>query len=270
MRLPSRRFMFPPQFFHRVLFGLGTLLLGVSAARASSVSAPYSQNFDGYTPGNVTTDFTESSTTSWTVVNQGVGDNAFQVSFTGAPANRTASVDIVALSGQDHFASTEFTIGAIPGSANPANIALVAASASDLSGGSNYRLIYTVTSGTLSIQEGTTTIGAAVVPLFGVSLTATYTMSLQVAYVGGAAQLSGTMTSSEDPDVATISRTDTSVLQTGAFFGYRVAWAATGTPSETYTVQFDNFSVGAVPEPSVAVFLLGGLGVLGLRRRRRA
>jgi hypothetical protein len=52
---------------------------------------------------------------------------------------------------------------------------------------------------------------------------------------------------------------------TGEYFGYRTAINASGS-SAAETINYDNFSV--IPEPSTALALLSGIGILGLRRRR--
>jgi hypothetical protein len=123
-------------------------------------------------------------------------------------------------------------------------------------------------------NNGNITIGTQSGANLAIDLTDTYTLSLAGNY-DGSGDLTLLFTATDDTTSATASLSETvsasimSSYYSGNNFGImdRLDASGTGSPVQSEQVLQDNFSLTAVPEPSVGCLLLAGLGALRVARR---
>lgn len=254
---------------------------GVFALLTASASA--ASYFNDFNTNDAINQFTTESTDSqWSVVG---GVYANRYANAGATStNSSASVSINGVAGNNFAVSTQFSVASLTGpTANNNNFLGMAilSNTGDFSG--NYYLfdfsyIGTGTSSEGSIRAlriGTGALTGTAGFYDGNATDATLAIDLQTIYTlritgtynaqGHLTLTTGLFNAAGDTQLGTSGTlVDTSPL-TGTNFGYRNrTGGGTGT---TNNVDFDNFSVEAVPEPSALA--LAGLSALGLLRRRR-
>lgn len=251
------------------------LLMTVSASAAS-----YFNNFDSSDAINRFT--TETTDGQWSVVG-GVYQNRYANTLEGS-TNSSASVSIAGVAGNNFTVSTQFSVSSLTGPTSNNNNYLgmaILSNTSDFSG--NYYLFdfsYVLPGANQegairALRIGTGSINGTPGSYDGNIADTSLAISLQTIYtlrVTGTYNAQGhlTLTSSlfnaaGDTQLGTSGTlVDTNPL-TGTNFGYRNRTG--GGIGTTNNIDFDNFSVEAVPEPSALAF--AGLSALGLLRRRR-
>jgi len=246
------------------------LSLGFSTAPlgAATVLSPYFQDFEGYTVGESTTDFAESSN-AWSVAANPGGGKAMLGSISSS-GNSSASVSVAGASGKDFTVSSTLQLSSIdPTGATSLNVGLAAAGSSATFGSTDYRVQLDFGGGETgqvsfrragSDQALTTSSGGA----FTISTARVYTLTLSGVYSSPTSALITLSVTDDLNNTFTGTYQDNAALS-GTNFGYRIA--KNGSTS-AIAVLADNFNLTVVPEPSRALLLLGGLSTLFLRRRR--
>ncbi|HYE20830.1 MAG TPA: PEP-CTERM sorting domain-containing protein [Tepidisphaeraceae bacterium] len=285
------------QVRRRSTWAIPTALIAL-AGSAGAATVPFNENFDAATPGTtLPSPFVETNgagNANYSVVAGPTAGQEMQALMsattaasgtTGVPSNASAAVPFPGLPGTDFTVSTDFRIESFQsgGSGSTVNFGLAAlGSVQNFSAGTNYRLLYTTTAtggvGKLTLSEfgggtgltGTLTSTGTLTPANGLAGTFTLTGT----YVGGSLTLTGTLSSPSLTNPLTVTGTDTSVLA-GDYFGVRTALNAqlgssqAGPLTTSQDIRYDNFAVGAVPEPgTLAVLGLGATALLARRRRR--
>lgn len=250
-----------PFYFIPLLAAAGSL------CHAATVSLPFTDEF-----GGATTDFTPVSnavvTGSW-ALSAGKYQNTNAAGVTAASLVQATNF----VPGQNFQLVSTFTITDLASSFS-VGFAALANSANLQTTGVSYYLADIATDGTLRIGSFNATTFTNTAPFFagaaGIgALTASdvVTMTLDGTYSGSSLVL--TLSASKNGGAVASASTGTiNSPFSGNFFGLRNRDGATAGSGDTMVVQFENFSMTQVPEPSV--LLIGGLGAiaLGLRRKR--
>jgi hypothetical protein len=246
------------------LLVLAHLALPVQGAVVSPV---YTQDFEGYSHNQTTTDFSENNDGAFIVMDDVGGDLAFRGRILGS-INAAAWVSVPGSESQNFTIATVarvseadrnnlmFSLGLGVNTTNVTSISNWA-----------YRVNVTPLTGLVSLTRNnfgtvalTTVSGnpimtAGVGTIYTLTMTGTYTtptsVTINVTVNDGTNTFQGTYT-------------DNSAM-TGNAFGYRLDRPGDGVIG----VYFDNFSLQTVPEPSTSVFgVLAGAALLSLRRRK--
>ncbi len=273
------------------------LFLALSAATASAALAPYSENFNDDPVGTAPPSelAPESGTFSETYRGNAdaTGDGSFfVVANAGGRGYRNASgisagsditrnfsstLSFSNLASSSFSISTEFSISSLTSSGDTKVTFGLGAfgSLGHFASGGRYELRYTVDPfasdtealGSLRLEEigGDGQVNATSVANVPVQLSTTYTMTLIGNYAAGTMNFSGTLT--RLGATASVAAVDTTPLA-GTNFGYLLNDSIIGAGTAGQDVTFDNFAVANVPEPGSAMLLLGGIALLGARRRR--
>lgn len=275
--------------------------IALAASNAVAAVAPYSDNFNGYTPGTVITPYTETLAGLAPAAGTSARDFEFvQVapadvdlrgfatstipagSSTTATNSGTAGIAVSGIAGNNFVVSSDVTLNSFSGSGTSTiNFALGVLASNVNLGTGGYRITYApfsngaANSQKLVISEltgaaGTTSVASgSLVPVIGT----TYTLTVTGDYTTTAGSLILNATLSDGVTSITTRLTDISPSG-GDNFGYRVA-AQAGRPgaatADPFTVgidaSFDNLNVALVPEPTTLAATIGGLALLGRRRR---
>ncbi len=267
------------------------LALCVPAATAA-VSANYTENFDSLPAGdNVPAQWTEPSAgaAASTIIDRG-GNKVYNVTTSStATSSSVGLAQVTNLANPQSFtASVQFSLRAVSSASNTfvTNGMLLF---SDAGASSYYRVIYNTGSGNngrievveigsaagMGAGTGATAVDGATIrstgtlaPVFSTSeLTVLYTLTATVTYTGSTMNFQVSLTNGLGS--VSMAVTDTSP-KTGTYFGLRTATSSGSTGSTTsINVDYDNFDLALVPEPSSALLaILGASGIL-LRGRRR-
>jgi len=231
----------------------------------ASVTIPYTNDFEVGA-----SDFTTDGGT-WTVVDDGSGsNNVYQHSAVGVGnTNNLAAVQTSDLAGDTDFTlSTQFTVTDWVGGSSPSFGLISLATIYTDTTPDSYLLTDVAKDGSLRIgyynTAGAFTTSASQAGT-ALALDTLYTLTLDASYqISGDLDLSFTITGGSLNETLSTTIADANVLS-GDLFGYRVR------QNSTTTVEFDNFSATAVPEPSAYALISGllGLGFIITRRRRR-
>jgi hypothetical protein len=265
----------------------GLLLSSADAASASVITV--TENFNSYATGDTpVTGFTESNTAAYTIVpGPTTGDQRYRASLSSASggANASSGTQIAGVVGNNFSVSTLFNVTSFTANGTSTlNLGFgllgTTANFSDTGAESQYRVLFTIASGTtadvgvVNFQETATnftigtginqqvrgaSIGVATGVDYLLTVDGTYNASGHLTMVATATRL--------DTNASTTSTVTDTTPRAGSFFGYRTALNAAGG-SAAMVVNYDNFSLTAVPEPaSVGVAGIAALGLLGRRRR---
>lgn len=269
-----------------ILVTIGIIAIGESSAFAAVVAIPYINNFESTTIGSAPVDFTNgksSDQTITTTVETGSnGTNVMHAVITNSNSGSTKALSLVGagttFSSEGGFImSSDFNVltgstgnggyrigfSALQRDSNPTN-----------SNGGVWAFLNS--NGTVALQN--TQSGAALSNLTTTSdfgtlvLGATYTASLTGTYVDGNLTLTYTITQTgnvlngTDLNIGKSATASAIILAnqfTGTNFGYALfdgpaAWQG----GQTLTVDLDNFSLSAIPEPSTYVLLLVGFAIM--------
>jgi len=228
-------------------------------ADAAVVSAPFSDNFNDTTVG------------PW-VQNGGTWTHGGSVlNATGTTTGNQVAGATVEVSNVGGASTDGFTVSATLQSddATPTTGFGLLSSNSNLGANSNSYYLIDITDSQLRIGQINISAGGGIGTEFldttstgySFSTSETYTLAVDVTYGVSDITIDATLTSTGG-DNATLSATDATPL-TGQHCGFET-WSSNN-------VDFDDFSITVIPEPSA--FLLAALGLLGLlawgRRRRR-
>jgi len=244
------------------------ILAAASLCQAATVSLPFTDDFNG-----ASTSFTPGATApiggTWSLT----GGKYQSVN----AAQNTSAALIQATNfvpGQNFTLSSTFTVTDLAGTFS-IGFAVLGTGASIQTTGVNYYLADIATDGTLRIGQFTAASFSNAAPFFAgaagigaITATDVVTMTLDGVYTGS----SLVMTLSASKNGGTVASASTGTINaplSGNFFGLRNRNGALNPPgTDSMTVQFENFSMTQVPEPSA--LLLGGLGAIaiGLRRKR--
>lgn len=247
------------------------ILLPVLAAapwcHAAVVSLPFNDDFNG-----PTTSFTPGATApiggAWTITGG-------KYQSTNAPQNTSAALVQATnfVPGQNFTLTSTFTVIDLA-STFSVGFAALGNGANLQTTGVNYYLADIATDGTLRIGQFNATTFVNTSPFFAgaagigaLTNTDVVTMTLSGVYTGS----SLVMTLSASKNGGAVASASTGTINSplsGNFFGLRNRDGATAGNGDDMVVQFENFSMTQVPEPSV--LLIGGLGALamGVRRKR--
>ena len=253
--LPSRR---PAPSVNRLVLPL--VAVGLLTARSAAVELGYSNDFSSST--NPPTGFTEFADAQW-LVSGGV----YQNTLSGFQASSAATVQVTNRAATQNFTlQSTFTPKVTSGSFSFGLAAL--GDVADTRGGvgSNFYLadinhlgflrIGTFFNNVFTQLVGTTS--GMPVPVLDQPLT----LTLSGVYSGSNLVLS--LSATNGTTTGSVSTAALTAAANGQYFGFRNRNNSTSVPD--YSVSVDNFSV--VPEPSAALFVASGLGVLGMLRRR--
>jgi hypothetical protein len=223
-----------------------------AAGTVSAATLPFLEDFND----NVADGWTASS--AWTAQNM-----QYEVGITGAALARVSTVDVTGTAGQPITVSTNYNLSSLDGTA--AITAFGAGSSNtpyyllDFDDTLNLRIFEITAGGNTQLATG------AVVPGESFSLNTTYTLETTYTPSGGGLDISFDLLDAGGV-VASASAFDPTPL-TGDAFGVRVR-TSSSSQNNSVTGFADNFSVTVVPEPTSAAAVLGGMVLLGSRRRR--
>jgi hypothetical protein len=273
-----------------------TLSLSLVALSGFAATPPYAEDFESYLVGNTAVaNFTEVSTSAWTIVSPGIlSTRAYQDDIsavapgTGAAAtNSSAGISFPSLSSSSFTMATSFRIDTftLTGSdvKNTGAISLFARGATDTPASSStdrYQVYYFLdddglgaghTTGRLWLTELNLFNGDSLNELSASTLPVTpgniYQFTLSGTASGGSLILSATLTDTTTSTSITVTDTDASNLLTGSNFGYFNGVYAEDGGSALLNADFDNFSM--LPEPGACILLLLGFGLCCATRRLR-
>lgn len=248
-------------------------------AIAAPITADYFENFNSYATGNTAvTNFTETNTSAYTIVQGSVGDNQYRGTFSSSSggASGSAAVEVTNVVGTSFRVRTNMTLAALTSASGATtNMGLglfgtVADFSNTSSPNSQYRLLYTTfgsNAGKLTLTRGSATTGLtgtlSSASTLAVEVGKLLTLTADISYSGSTLNIAGTLT--DGTNTITINGQDASPL-TGQFFGYRTAINSTGG-AVSESADYDNFEI-TIPEPG-SLGLLVACGVVSLCRRRR-
>jgi hypothetical protein len=222
------------------------LLLPLTAAFLSAGTAPLSETFDD----NLADGFTQAGTSGvYSLQAQSPSGYAYRATLASGTGHTTASSGLVIdnVAGTAFSVTTQLVITSLtaPGSGSiNAGLGLFSSTA-DFSTGSQYRLLYQLSSGNagqlLLLRNGTTI--AQSTALMPPRLNITYTLRAYVSYASGTATIRGQL--SDDANTIAVTATDNAPLP-GLYFGYRTALNPSGGATSV-TINYDNFAVAPTP-----------------------
>lgn len=238
-------------------------LLASCHATYAAVNLPYANDF-----GSSASDFTAGGTGTWSV---GSGRYTNNIP-TDAPSYSVAQVTGLGGATKQSF-SISTVISAASGSSTSVGFAV-------LSSGSNvntstFILADLFNNGTLRFRPfsagsptGTDISLASPVRFLEISTLGAVSLSVTGIY-NSDDSLTLTLSATQGSTTTNHSTTFASgSVPTGEFFGFRNRNNTGSTNVTPYSVSFDSVAINAVPEPSVALFAIGFIGLAGLRRRR--
>lgn len=242
-------------------------LLATAAVASAAVTLPYTNDFS-----SSVADFTTENGT-WTL------DSGFYVNTVGGGGVRSsAALDVTGIGGatpQDFTLSTTFSVtGASLNGAAADSVGFALFGDSVSNADSNYLLVDWATDSRLRIRNlgaNQDTVDSFKTTSFTLTNSTIWTMTADFVYSGSNLVVTLGITdggANTDSLVSTPFNTVTTGLDSSI-----VAFTNREGPgtSGAFTASFDNLSITAVPEPgAVSLFVIGSLGVLTLRRRRRA
>ena len=249
-----------PLYLFPILAAAGSL------CQAATVSLPFTDEFTG-----PTTSFTPGATSpiggAWTITGG-------KYQSTNTPQNTSAALIQATnfVAGQNFTLSSTFTVTDLSSTLS-VGFAALGTGANLQTTGVSYYLADIATDGTLRIGLFNATTFTNTAPFFagaaGIGTLAAsdiVTMTLNGTYTGS----SLVMTLSASKNGGSVASASTGTINTplsGNFFGLRNRNGATAGNGDDMVVQFENFSMTQVPEPSA--LLLGGLSAIGLGLRRK-
>ncbi len=272
------------RWFKRAL--LLTSVAGLSRL-VPAATAPYYDNFDGYSDGSAPSNFVTTingpfpaaQDSYWRISNPSGTDGKYVNVVEGYSASSSAGLAITNLASSDFQLSTTFVLGT-PFTSSPLNqgqAGLAALSTGPDFTNNGYRLSYQVygpgagatgsyNNGRLILYGLTTgfTINApGILPVvFGTS----YTMVLSGAYSAAGLSLTGTLT--DGTQTVSLSASDPSP-RSGTYFGYYDNIGGSTQHSTAMFVTYDDFSL-TIPEPATTTMLIfAGTALIVARRRFR-
>lgn len=240
---------------------------------------PYSNDFS-----LSAADFSPTLSSQWSL-NSGKYQNEILVDLdpnnnTSSSTRQFAGLGGSPSSANDFSLSTVFTVTNSVGDFNSAGYALLANNFDATATGTSFYLADVfVGGGTMMSQLRFAQSGPAptlATTMFNLNKTLTpgipYTLQVQGIYaVNGDLNLKLELTGDGDYDFLELPPIPASNVLEGDYFGYR---DRTGSLTSALTVQYDSFSIAAIPEPSaigfVAASLIGGYALGRYWRRRRA
>lgn len=264
--------------FLAIPFLLGSIQL-------AAATFPYANDFSG--TGANTAFTTETTNAEW-ALNNGAYRNTYSNS---AITPTTASLSVTGAAGNPFTLETQFTVqqtGNFNTNGATLGFGLFASSATFSTTGNSYYLAdfqYANTTTTnvgklriLSLGDATGFTAADSVAddntgtaTLAITTGTTYTLRLEGTYAeGGSLSMTlGLFDAAGTTQIGTFATASDSSPLMGDFFGYR---NRIGLGGGTSIIDFDNYSIAAIPEPSTYA-LLGGIAALGLalaqRRKRR-
>ena len=244
------------------------ILAAAPICHAATVSLPFTDDFNG-----ASTSFTPGATApiggTWSLT-------AGKYQSVNVAQNTSAALIQATnfVPGQNFTLTSTFTVTDIS-SVFSVGFAVLGTGANLQTTGVNYYLADVATDGTLRIGQFTAASFNNAAPFFAgaagigtITATDVVTMTLDGVYTGS--NLVMTLSASKNGGGTVSASTGTIAAPlSGNFFGLRNRNGAPSPPAtDSMTVQFENFSMTQVPEPSA--LLLGGIGAiaLGLRRKR--
>jgi hypothetical protein len=235
-----------------------------------AVTVPFLEDFS-----DSTTDFTLTAGANTTVVVDPLDSNVLRITQTarlGAVAS-AATVPIADGLGADDLSASEYFLASV--SIRPSQYTIAGTAGGDI-GLALFGSTDTVAAAPYylfdfnPIAETFRISGADVTPTpgsFSYDATETYTLTVKGWYTGGTLNFEYKLS---DPSQSTITITgsDTTPL-TGTYFGVRFRNGASSTTT-TATIDYDNFSISVVPEPSaISLCGIGGFLSLVVARKRK-
>jgi hypothetical protein len=265
--------------------------IGAFIATSGAATTPYFEDFESYATGDTAVpNFTEVSTTDWTIVSGKAYQNAISVTVPPGSVAGTASsaaIDFPSLATSGFTISTSFRIDTLTAtSVDPSGnafIGLVARAADGIyaaSGADRYEVSYYldgdtgIPAGKLYLTErnvffGDGLGGALSAGTLAIVLGDIYSLTLTGTPSGGSLAVSATLTDTTSSSSITVAATDSANILTGSFFGYSDFVRVQTGGTTAINVDFDNFSA-SVPEPTTAVLFMFACAALAARRLRKA
>lgn len=269
--------------------------IGAFIATSRAATTPYSEGFESYATGDTpVTNFTEISTTDWTIVSPSFSGKAYQnaISVTVPPGSvagtaSSAAIDFPSLATSGFTISTSFRIDTLTAtSVDPSGtafIGLVARAADGIyagSGADRYEVSYYldgdtgIPAGKLYLREtnlffGDGLGGVLSAGTLAIVLGDIYSLTLTGTPSGGSLAVSATLTDTTSSSSITVAATDSANILTGSFFGYSDFVRVQTGGTTAINVDFDNFSA-SVPEPTTGVLFMFACAALAARRLRKA
>jgi hypothetical protein len=266
---------------HTLLPATATITGLLIASTSQAALVPYVENFDGQTLGsaapvdNESLTYTENPAGDFTVIDAGGGDNVYRFSYddgnTRSPGS-TFAVDAVDRPAAGFVFSTEFDVTALSGgSGSTSRVGLGVLGDTAGFGGDYYLADYIVKGGNVGefriAEEGSN--GSQLVTsssTFSFDAADTYELVLTGAYDSNddltlSLQVFNLTDSTSSDAISTVAL---DMPLAGDNFGIR---NSVQRNNPTFTVDYANLSLTAIPEPA-SLSALVGLGLLAVRRRR--
>ncbi len=246
---------------------------------SAAIVAPYSNNFS-----TSVADFSPTLSGQWSLV---AGKYQNQIIADLIPENNSSSSMLQfsnlggsPLTAKDFSINTEFTITNSVGDFNSLGYAILASNADATTNATSFYLADVFVGGGATNSQlrfaeigATPTLATTTFNLNKILLqNIAYLLQVEGKYaVNGDLNLKLELSGDSDYDFYQIPPIPASNVLTGNYFGYR---DRTGTLTSALTVEYDNLTITAIPEPSsigfVAGSLLGGYALGSYWRRRRA